>query len=1276
MRLTATLTVLLLLTLASLTSAAPPWIWDADQDGINDRIMSVESSGIVAAYLNGDITDRLRFDVTQVGDLFTYGVYVKYTFAPTEGDEQSLQALGLGTHRYQTINYIRSRATLAQIQQVLTLPGILRVETIPIFYAVNDAASQTMQAAPSNYQLFPSASADLGVSGHGVVVGVLDTGVNDAPDPVTGYPGHESLQGKFVGGGEFWAGQPELNTPLTGSSNPVDRSPDLSHGTHVAGTAIGSGGPTGIVTDGNYGFYRGIAPDARLVDCKVLSDAGRGFGSADGLEWCIFHKNADWGLTGADAVFRGIQVINMSLGGADTSDGSDANCAAVNAAVKAGIVVCVASGNDGYTQYMPSPAAADEAITVGATVDFNSVGRPDDIVADFSNEGPRLDDGDTDHTDEMKPNVCTPGGAITSAEGVLTADGHSYVTINGTSMACPMTAGAAALVVEGCPGIDPRKVREILEDSADHRTTGGKQPGAVVDPFGIDPNYHPSWGWGNVSVYAAVMESRFPVQTQVIRESGEAVAGGIDIRWTTQREVGLLGYDVLRADPLYGQPGPFHSVTPTPVAPTGDEQIHRASNRNDYVFADRDPGLVAGETYWYRVQWRDLLGRSHDEPAFPVVYDSETPLATVQWSITHNYIDNDLLVLIGSGTDASDPTRTANFFFPGQGTAQADSAVDLPGDPWIGNRQYFFSRVLTERDFGAAQFLPPSADNPWFLSVTEGGYLNTNGRIMDFRITVHGPGGDVTYAPPAQVPLQTVEGVAHVIWIPADPALTLINHSPTLDPIGGKEAQEGAPLNFTVSGSDPDDDALTFSASGLPSGAAFDPGTRTFTWSPGFDAVSATGSVSVTFRVQDPSAATDEEQVAIRVHDVDPSDNLAPYWDAMNDPSVVGGNTLSFRVRAVDPEGGTLAYSAIGLPAAASFDAETRSFAWATTSDDVGDYTVTFRASDGVNAPASEPVQITVKGAIPSTLGDCQIETGIFNGTSDIGSGDLGIADRDTVLVPLDVYANRVVGSLSWTGGPDLDVAMYDAMGNAVGGKATLANPEVFLADNLPAGTYTIVVIGYAVAAPTDWTLQIESCLLSPVPVVLSHFAAHPEEGAVRLEWATSEESNHAGFRVYRSAHVNEGFAVISEGLIHGRGTYEFVDSDPAGAGGEVAYYKLGALGRDGTEDLLGPWSVELASVRLRTFALAQNFPNPFGAAAGTSIRFRLATSGRARVDVYDVRGALVRRLVDDTFEAGEREVTWDGSDFAGRATPSGIYFYRLDVPGRYVETRRMLRVK
>lgn len=92
------------------------------------------------------------------------------------------------------------------------------------------------------------------------------------------------------------------------------------------------------------------------------------------------------------------------------------------------------------------------------------------------------------------------------------------------------------------------------------------------------------------------------------------------------------------------------------------------------------------------------------------------------------------------------------------------------------------------------------------------------------------------------------------------------------------------------------------------------------------------------------------------------------------------------------------------------------------------------------------------------------------------------------------------------------------------------------------------------------------------------------------------------------------------------------------------------------------------------TTRLLQNNPNPFNPT--TSIAFELAHAGRARLDIFDARGAHVRTLVDASREAGPHRAVWTGQDQDGRAAPSGVYFYRLTLDGRVVDTRKMVLLK
>jgi hypothetical protein len=90
-------------------------------------------------------------------------------------------------------------------------------------------------------------------------------------------------------------------------------------------------------------------------------------------------------------------------------------------------------------------------------------------------------------------------------------------------------------------------------------------------------------------------------------------------------------------------------------------------------------------------------------------------------------------------------------------------------------------------------------------------------------------------------------------------------------------------------------------------------------------------------------------------------------------------------------------------------------------------------------------------------------------------------------------------------------------------------------------------------------------------------------------------------------------------------------------------------------------------------FVLRPNYPNPFN--PSTNIRFEVATNSHVTLRVYDVSGALVRTLVDETKDAGSHVVEWDGRNDQGSPASSGVYFYRLTAPG-FSDVRKMTLVK
>jgi subtilisin family serine protease len=377
--------LLALSALAASAAHAGPYIWDQDDNALDDRIESVQLLGYRFSFENGDTLLRQRFEVTRVLGSLAYGVYVVYDHDPTQQDIDSLGLIGMPVlYRFEGTQALRSVATFVQASVARSLAHVERIEAIPILYPETHEGVAAIGAYDASGKVFPTWSGTGGMDGTGVVVAILDSGINDEADG--SYPGHESLAGRVIGGASYLSPDSSLDTPRNGSVNPSDHGGSVtrSHGTHVAGIILGSGGPSG--------YARGVAPGARAVDVKVLSDAGVGSAIAEGIDWCIHNRARDWGVSG----YNGIQVINLSLSSIDESDGNDVASQVAARAADVGIVVVASVGNEGKAHYVPSPAAGDNIISVGAVDDQRSPLPSDDLFPSFSDQGPRASDGDLD----------------------------------------------------------------------------------------------------------------------------------------------------------------------------------------------------------------------------------------------------------------------------------------------------------------------------------------------------------------------------------------------------------------------------------------------------------------------------------------------------------------------------------------------------------------------------------------------------------------------------------------------------------------------------------------------------------------------------------------------------------------------------------------------------------------------------------------------------------------------------------------------------------------
>jgi len=183
-----------------------------------------------------------------------------------------------------------------------------------------------------------------------------------------------------------------------------------------------------------------------------------------------------------------------------------------------------------------------------------------------------------------------------------------------------------------------------------------------------------------------------------------------------------------------------------------------------------------------------------------------------------------------------------------------------------------------------------------------------------------------------------------------------VNRPPVLNSISDQSIGEGNTLTFTIAATDPDGDTLTYSASGVPKGAQFDPETRTFTWTPSY---LQAGNYPVLFTATDNGspAQSDSKEVVITVGNV----NRAPQLDAIGNKQVNEGGLLELTVTATDPDGDGIAYSASNLPAGATFNQATGLFSWNPAFDQAGSYpNVRFTATDSGSPCESSSEEITI----------------------------------------------------------------------------------------------------------------------------------------------------------------------------------------------------------------------------------------------------------------------------------------------------------------------------
>ena len=281
------------------------------------------------------------------------------------------------------------------------------------------------------------------------------------------------------------------------------------------------------------------------------------------------------------------------------------------------------------------------------------------------------------------------------------------------------------------------------------------------------------------------------------------------------------------------------------------------------------------------------------------------------------------------------------------------------------------------------------------------------------------------------------------------------------------------------------------------------------------------------------------------------------------------------------------------------------------------------------------------------------VVTGTFQGTADLGGGNLVSAGQSDIFVA----KYDASGAHQWSqgfGSPGFDegdAVAVDGSGNVVVTGNYQGTMDFGGGPLVSAGSNDIFLAKFAGQ--------------SPLPVLISRFDATPRQGGVELAWEFSSDEALDGFTIYRGQ-AQSSPVVIASGDARTTRSYTDASVEP----GTTYQYTL-VIRTAGGDEFRSPMAT--ASMPRALTTLAQNFPNPFN--PRTTIAYTVGTRAPITIEIFDASGILVRRLDEGVREAGSYSVEWDGRDAANRSVGSGVYFYRFSgVKG--AETRKMVLLK
>jgi subtilisin family serine protease len=1096
-------------------------------------------------------------------------------------------------------------ATPEVIREIARRPDVERIEADLVIELVEPFAADEPPVLDKSagVGLVPGVAAvgaprvwrELGIDGTGVVVGILDTGVDGTHPALAG-----NWRGRYAPAEECWFDGAGL-----GDATPIDRH---YHGTHVMGTVAGLAPGDTI----------GVAPGALWIAANVVNNPSgqEAFDNAV-IASLEFMTDPD----GDPATGDDVPVVVHNSWGVSEIFGDYLGCDsrwwdAIDAVETAGIVLTWAAGNEGPTAgTVRSPAnrasTALNAFSVGSTAL-----REPFAVSRFSSRGP----SDCGGVFAVKPEVAAPGETILSAR-----PGGGYQVLSGTSMAGPHVAGIVALMRAASPDADVVSIKQALIDTA-------RDLGAVGDDNDTGAGLVDAW-----AAVTAVMAGVGEV-TGTVRDAagGQPVAGA---------EVRLDG-SWFRT--VTGPDGAFRLVLPAGPASFTATAFGYEPGRIDLEVPDG--GAVGGDIVLVLRPLTTVSGRVTDPEGLPVaaatVTAEDTPLPPAATGADGRYALD-----VPAGADLVYGLRAAG---PGFGsafrsvTAGGPVTVDFMLPP----------RAIEDFESGGFGAMPwrHEGDAPW--TIEEGGAWQGSFSARS-------------------------GGVGHLGLSRLAMDIDVLEEADVVFRVRVSSEERYDALRFYVDG------VLRASWSGERAWSteafALAAGPRRLTWSWEKDGSVSAGEDAAWLDVIEFPAQAETPRPVLAADREELASALAP-GDAGTAEIVITNTGNADLHLAVGVGAPPLPAAAAAVPTAAP-------------------------AKGAADLRAAVPR--TAESGGPDGFGHAWRSSSHPFGPEfawpDLGAAAAALAlDDDDVSGPLDLgfafpfygqsFTEVHVGSNGylafaadepvWTNGglPDglppagMIAPLWDDLAPDLGGTVEAAAlgdrfvvrftdvphygapsvRESFAAVLLPDGAIEFHYL--SVGADAGGTVGIESPAEDDGLLVAFNAAgALADSLAIRFEsveppsWLAVDP---AAAVVPPGGSVTVTASLDAAGLAAGlhRSFLEIAGDDPDRP--LVTVPVALTVGGSGPE---GPPPPRV------TFAGA--VPNPFN--PGTDLHFALPAPGRVELDLYDLAGRRVRRLLAGEFPAGGHVAAWDGRDDRGRRLASGTYLARLSVDGQ-VQTRAM----